>query len=78
MTPDRPRFRRHFFRGGQLCINYTNEMLQQHFNQNTFKLEEQLYQSEQIQYTKVSYWTHPCTGNAMQPRACRHVCSACA
>ncbi len=26
----------------QLCINFTNEMLQQHFNNNTFKLEEKL------------------------------------
>merc|ERR1719223_772533 len=27
----------------QLCINFCNEKLQQHFNQHTFKLEEQLY-----------------------------------
>lgn len=29
----------------QLCINFTNEMLQQHFNNNTFKLEEAIYRT---------------------------------
>jgi hypothetical protein len=33
----------------QLCINFTNEMLQQHFNNHTFKLEEMVYQTEGIQ-----------------------------
>lgn len=39
----------------QLCINFANEKLQQHFNQHTFKLEEQLYRAEQIQYTHVEF-----------------------
>jgi myosin heavy subunit len=39
----------------QLCINYTNEMLQQHFNRNTFKLEEQLYTSEAIVFERVPF-----------------------
>eukprot|EP00472_Partenskyella_glossopodia_P009453 CAMPEP_0197517112 /NCGR_PEP_ID=MMETSP1318-20131121/2083_1 /TAXON_ID=552666 /ORGANISM="Partenskyella glossopodia, Strain RCC365" /LENGTH=1597 /DNA_ID=CAMNT_0043066413 /DNA_START=40 /DNA_END=4833 /DNA_ORIENTATION=+ len=39
----------------QLCINYTNEKLQQFFNQHTFKLEEALYTAEKIKYTKVAY-----------------------
>ena len=39
----------------QLAINYTNENLQAFFNHHTFKLEEQLYQQEQIQYQHVQY-----------------------
>jgi hypothetical protein len=39
----------------QLCINYTNEKLQQHFNANTFKLEEELYRSEAVNFTPVPY-----------------------
>jgi len=39
----------------QLCINYTNEMLQQHFNNNTFKLEEQVYKNERIPFTHVDF-----------------------
>eukprot|EP00468_Gymnochlora_sp_CCMP2014_P013783 CAMPEP_0167752288 /NCGR_PEP_ID=MMETSP0110_2-20121227/7052_1 /TAXON_ID=629695 /ORGANISM="Gymnochlora sp., Strain CCMP2014" /LENGTH=1575 /DNA_ID=CAMNT_0007637881 /DNA_START=440 /DNA_END=5167 /DNA_ORIENTATION=- len=39
----------------QLCINFTNEKLQQFFNQHTFKLEEALYKSEKINYKKVNY-----------------------
>ncbi len=39
----------------QLCINFTNEKLQQHFNQYTFKLEEKLYQSEGIKYEKITF-----------------------
>jgi myosin heavy subunit len=39
----------------QLCINFTNEMLQQHFNNNTFKLEEKLYVSEGIEWTSIKF-----------------------
>jgi Myosin head (motor domain)/MyTH4 domain len=39
----------------QLCINFANEKLQQHFNQHTFKLEEQLYQREGIKYDHIEF-----------------------
>ncbi|ELR21237.1 myosin1, putative [Acanthamoeba castellanii str. Neff] len=39
----------------QLCINFTNEKLQQHFNQYTFKLEEKLYQSEEVKYEHITF-----------------------
>ena len=39
----------------QLCINFCNEKLQQHFNQHTFKLEEQLYRREQIKFDHVEF-----------------------
>jgi myosin heavy subunit len=39
----------------QLCINYTNEMLQQHFNNNTFKLEEEIYNTEGITWEAIDF-----------------------
>ncbi len=39
----------------QLCINFANEKLQQHFNASTFKLEEQLYQAEGVQFKHVEF-----------------------
>ncbi|GAB5362911.1 hypothetical protein AAMO2058_000839200 [Amorphochlora amoebiformis] len=39
----------------QLCINFTNEMLQQHFNQNTFKLEQAMYRSEGILFDEIEF-----------------------
>lgn len=39
----------------QLCINFCNEKLQQHFNKHTFKEEEELYRTEGVDYTPVEF-----------------------
>lgn len=39
----------------QLCINFTNERLQQFFNSFVFKLEEQLYDREGIQWDPLDF-----------------------
>ena len=39
----------------QLCINFANEMLQQHFNHHIFVLEQQVYAEDGIQWSKLSF-----------------------
>lgn len=39
----------------QLCINFTNEKLQQHFNQHVFKMEQEDYTKEEIDWSYVEF-----------------------
>ncbi|KAL8138040.1 hypothetical protein V2J09_004041 [Rumex salicifolius] len=39
----------------QFCINYANERLQQHFNRHLFKLEQDEYVQDGIDWTKVEF-----------------------
>ncbi|XP_026425977.1 myosin-12-like [Papaver somniferum] len=39
----------------QLCINLTNEKLQQHFNQHVFKMEQEEYEKEEINWSYVEF-----------------------
>lgn len=39
----------------QLCINYANENLQFYFNKHIFKLEQQEYAKERIQWQTITF-----------------------
>lgn len=39
----------------QFCINYANEKLQHEFNQQVFKLEQELYEREQIAWSFINF-----------------------
>jgi myosin V len=39
----------------QFCINYANEKLQHEFNQQVFKLEQELYEREQIKWSFINF-----------------------
>ncbi|XP_061374694.1 myosin-6-like [Gastrolobium bilobum] len=39
----------------QFCINLTNEKLQQHFNQHVFKMEQEEYQKEEIDWSYIEF-----------------------
>jgi len=39
----------------QFCINLTNEKLQQHFNQHVFKMEQEEYTKEEIDWSYIQF-----------------------
>ncbi|KAL1552298.1 myosin-15 [Salvia divinorum] len=39
----------------QFCINFANEKLQQHFNEHVFKMEQEEYQKEQINWSYIEF-----------------------
>ncbi|XP_051151183.1 myosin-15 isoform X2 [Andrographis paniculata] len=39
----------------QFCINFANEKLQQHFNEHVFKMEQEEYQREKIQWSYIEF-----------------------
>eukprot|EP01099_Mayorella_cantabrigiensis_P000735 TRINITY_DN1324_c0_g3_i1.p1 TRINITY_DN1324_c0_g3~~TRINITY_DN1324_c0_g3_i1.p1 ORF type:complete len:1073 (-),score=292.52 TRINITY_DN1324_c0_g3_i1:865-4083(-) len=39
----------------QMCIDYANEKLQQHFNRHIFKLEQEEYEREKINWSKIIF-----------------------
>ncbi|CAN1799400.1 XI-K [Linum perenne] len=39
----------------QFCINFTNEKLQQHFNQHVFKMEQEEYTKEEINWSYIEF-----------------------
>ncbi|KAJ9543544.1 hypothetical protein OSB04_023251 [Centaurea solstitialis] len=39
----------------QFCINYTNEKLQQHFNQHVFKTQQEKYSKEEIDWSYIDF-----------------------
>ncbi|KAJ0008045.1 hypothetical protein Pint_29017 [Pistacia integerrima] len=39
----------------QFCINFTNEKLQQHFNQHVFKMEQEEYSREEIDWSYIEF-----------------------
>ncbi|KAL3655801.1 hypothetical protein CASFOL_000197 [Castilleja foliolosa] len=39
----------------QFCINFANEKLQQHFNEHVFKMEQEEYQKEEINWSYIDF-----------------------
>ncbi|KAL8259044.1 hypothetical protein R6Q59_026997 [Mikania micrantha] len=39
----------------QFCINFTNEKLQQHFNQHVFKMQQDIYNKEEIDWSYIEF-----------------------
>ncbi|KAI7748171.1 hypothetical protein M8C21_020413 [Ambrosia artemisiifolia] len=39
----------------QFCINFTNEKLQQHFNQHVFRMQQDIYNKEEIDWSYIEF-----------------------
>ncbi|KAL5064534.1 hypothetical protein RYX36_026271 [Vicia faba] len=54
----------------QFCINFTNEKLQQHFNQHVFKMEQEEYTKEQIDWSYIEFVDNQ---NVLDPLLAQHL-----
>ena len=52
----------------QLCINYTNERLQQYFNEFVFTVEEALYRKENVAWTPIDFPDNGLTVELLQEK----------
>ena len=59
----------------QLCINFTNEKLQQKFNHHTFTQEESLYTSEGVPFAKVRLPSSPASPRLPRQQHALHACT---
>ncbi|MFS7888773.1 putative myosin ATPase [Helianthus anomalus] len=39
----------------QFCINFTNEKLQQHFNQHVLRMQQEIYTKEEIDWSYIEF-----------------------
>ena len=61
----------------QLCINFTNEKLQQIFNEDTFKNEQAVYEREGVKFPDIEFSDVRLTATTLQPSALRCSHSRC-
>lgn len=59
----------------QLCINFANEKLQQHFNTHMFSLEQRLYTSEGINWSHITWQDNRPIIDCLDKRPLGAVCS---
>jgi len=64
----------------QFCINLTNEKLQQHFNQHVFKMEQEEYTKEEINWSYIEFIDNQDVLDLIEKVvffACHHVLNSC-
>nr|CCA21290.1 myosinlike protein putative [Albugo laibachii Nc14] len=54
----------------QLCINYANERLQQHFNRTVLRLEQEMYEREAIEWSFINFPDNSACIDLIQAKPC--------